>query len=110
MKPEQEVVQPHNLLIKKVLVFATLLILVLGSAFMVVLQVYNYRQDYADYNDVLREKENLNAEWGRLLIEKETFGATAQIGTRAVTQLRMYSPPATQTIVISLANEKDQKK
>lgn len=110
MKPENKVVQTHNLVIKKVVVFAVLLIMVLGSAFMVVLQVYNYRQDYSGYNDVLREKENLNAEWGRLLIEKETFGATAQIGTRAVTQLRMYSPPATQTIVISLANEKDQKK
>ncbi|MDQ8935207.1 cell division protein FtsL [Acinetobacter rudis] len=109
MKPEKEVVQPHDLLIKKVFVFACLLILVLASAFMVVLQVYSYRQDYSGYNDVVREKENLNAEWGRLLIEKETFGATAQIGTRAVTQLRMYSPPAAQTIVISLANAKDQK-
>lgn len=111
MKSEHQVAQqPHNLFIKKALVFTFLLALVLISAFMVVFQVYNYRQDYADYNDVLREKENLNAEWGRLLIEKETFGATAQIGTRAVTQLRMYSPPAAQTIVISLANEKEQKK
>lgn len=111
MKSEHQVVQqPHHLFIKKALVFVFLLALVLISAFMVVFQVYNYRQDYADYNDVLREKENLNAEWGRLLIEKETFGATAQIGTRAVTQLRMYSPPAAQTIVISLANEKEQKK
>ncbi|EPF80616.1 cell division protein FtsL [Acinetobacter rudis] len=109
MKPESEVVKPHDLLIKKFFVFACLLILVLASAFMVVLQVYSYRQDYSGYNDVIREKESLNAEWGRLLIEKETFGATAQIGTRAVTQLRMYSPPATQTIVISLANAKDQK-
>lgn len=48
---------------------------------------------------------------GRLLIEQQTFGATAQIGTRAVTQLRMYSPPATQTVVISLpATEPEQKK
>ncbi len=50
----------------------------------------------------MRERDDLNAEWGRLLIEQQTFGATAQIGTRAVTQLRMYSPPAAQTVVISL--------
>lgn len=74
---------------------------VLGSAFMVVYQVFEYRHDYRGYNKLLREKDDLNAEWGRLLIEQQTFGATAQIGTRAVTQLRMYSPPASQTVVIS---------
>ena len=44
-----------------------------------------------------------------LLIEQQTFGATAQIGSRAVTQLRMFSPPASQTVVIAsnqLATEK----
>ena len=30
----------------------------------------------------MRERDDLNAEWGRLLIEQQTFGATAQIGTR----------------------------
>ena len=57
-----------------------------------------------------RSYDTFNAEWGRLLIEQQTFGATAQIGTRAVTQLRMYSPPAAQTVVISLPmTSEDQK-
>ncbi|WP_111858922.1 cell division protein FtsL [Acinetobacter sp. CFCC 10889] len=96
--------------IQKVVYYAFLLVLVLGSAFMVVLQVFSYRHDFRELNSYMRERETINAEWGRLLIEQQTFGATAQIGTRAVTQLRMYSPPAAQTVVISLPSEPEQKK
>lgn len=88
-------------LLKQVAIILVLMLGIVGSAFMVVDQVFKYRHDYRTYNQLLREKEDLNAEWGRLLIEQQTFGATAQIGTRAVTQLRMYSPPASQTVVIA---------
>lgn len=86
---------------QNVAIILLLLIMILGSAFMVVIQVFEYRHDYRTYNQAVREKDEINAEWGRLLIEKQTFGATAQIGSRAVTQLRMYSPPASQTVVIA---------
>lgn len=75
---------------------------VFSAASLVVFQVYEYRRDYREWSAQLRERDSLNAEWGRLQIEQQTFGATAQIATRAVTQLRMYSPPAEQTVVISL--------
>ena len=91
-----------NIAIKKVVIYALLLFIVMSSAFMVVLQVFDYRHDFRELNAYMRAREDINAEWGRLLIEQQTFGATAQIGTRAVTQLRMYSPPAGQTVVISL--------
>ena len=90
---------------KKVVVYAVLTSLILISAFMVVYQVYLYRHDFREFNTFMREREDINAEWGRLLIEQQTFGATAQIGTRAVTQLRMYSPPTAQTAVISLSTQ-----
>lgn len=86
---------------KQIFLILIMLGAILGSAFMVVNRVFDYRHDYRTYNQLLREKDALNAEWGRLLIEQQTFGATAQIGTRAVTQLRMYSPPASQTVVIA---------
>ncbi|WP_413773005.1 cell division protein FtsL [Acinetobacter sp. ANC 4173] len=87
-----------------------MLILVFISAIMVVFQVFEYRHDYRELSSFLRDRDDLNAEWGRLLIEQQTFGATAQIGTRAVTQLRMYSPPAAQTVVISLPMTSDDNK
>ena len=84
-----------------VMLMLFLLSALLGSAFMVVHQSFEYRQDYRILNQLLRDKDELNAEWGRLLIEQQTFGATAQIGSRAVMQLRMYTPPAAQTVVIA---------
>jgi len=92
---------------KKAITYGILLMMVFISAVFVVFQ---YRQDYRKLSSYLRERDDLNAEWGRLLIEQQTFGATAQIGTRAVTQLRMYSPPVSQTVVISLPQTSDVKK
>lgn len=95
--------------LKKMVVYLILLALVFISALMVVFQVFEYRHDYRQLSSFMRERDDLNAEWGRLLIEQQTFGATAQIGTRAVTQLRMYSPPTAQTVVISLPTTSEQK-
>ncbi|OTG75821.1 cell division protein FtsL [Acinetobacter sp. ANC 4169] len=95
---------------KKIISYIVLLLLVFVSALMVVFQVFEYRHDYRELSSFMRERDDLNAEWGRLLIEQQTFGATAQIGTRAVTQLRMYSPPAAQTVVISLPMTPEHKK
>lgn len=100
-------VQPSVL--KKVVVYSLLVLLVFTSAVMVVFQVFEYRHDYRELSTYMRERDDLNAEWGRLLIEQQTFGATAQIGNRAVTQLRMYSPPASQTVVISLPTTSAQQ-
>ncbi|WP_445116792.1 cell division protein FtsL [Acinetobacter sp. WZC-1] len=110
MKEETVETKGSKPLLKPLLVYGLLIVLVVGSAFMVVLQVFAYRHDFRDLNAYMREREDINAEWGRLLIEQQTFGATAQIGTRAVTQLRMYSPPPSQTVVISLPTETEQKK
>lgn len=92
------------------MVYTVLVALVFISAMMVVFQVFEYRHDYRELSSYMRERDDLNAEWGRLLIEQQTFGATAQIGTRAVTQLRMFSPPVAETVVISLPMTSEQNK
>ncbi|NWK72790.1 cell division protein FtsL [Acinetobacter sp. SwsAc6] len=110
MKTEAIEQNTKKLKLKKTITYAVMLILVFVSAIFVVFQVFEYRQDYRQLNTYIRERDDLNAEWGRLLIEQQTFGATAQIGTRAVTQLRMYSPPVAQTVVISLPQTSEEKK
>ena len=110
MKTEVVEKKAEKLAMKKIISYIILLVLVFVSAIMVVFQVFEYRHDYRDLSAFNREKDDLNAEWGRLLIEQQTFGATAQIGTRAVTQLRMYSPPVAQTVVISLPMTSEDKK
>ncbi len=92
MKSSDEIETTENKVVKKVVAYTVLVALVFISAMMVVFQVFEYRHDYRELSSYMRERDDLNAEWGRLLIEQQTFGATAQIGTRAVTQLRMFSP------------------
>ncbi|MBF7685032.1 cell division protein FtsL [Acinetobacter sp. B10A] len=87
---------------KKTMLYAFLVLLICVSAIMVVFEVFEYRHDYRQMTVYLKEQDDLNAEWTRLLIEQQTFGSTSQIGTRAVTQLRMFSPPAAETVVIAL--------
>ena len=72
--------------------------------------VQQYHQDYKTLQDMKKQERTLKIEHQRLLIEQQTFGATAQIGSRAVTQLRMFSPPAAQTVVISLPMTSKQDK
>ncbi|ENV69334.1 cell division protein FtsL [Acinetobacter towneri] len=109
MKTETVEKNQSQVRLKKMVAYFILLALVFISAIMVVFQVFEYRHDYRELSSYMRERDDLNAEWGRLLIEQQTFGATAQIGTRAVTQLRMYSPPAQQTVVISLPTTSAQQ-
>ncbi|MEQ1159663.1 cell division protein FtsL [Acinetobacter calcoaceticus] len=110
MKSSDEIATTENNVVKKVVVYTVLVALVFISAMMVVFQIFEYRHDYRELSSYMRERDDLNAEWGRLLIEQQTFGATAQIGTRAVTQLRMFSPPAAETVVISLPMTSEQNK
>ncbi len=110
MKSSDEIATTENNVVKKVVMYTVLVALVFISAMMVVFQVFEYRHDYRELSSYMRERDDLNAEWGRLLIEQQTFGATAQIGTRAVTQLRMFSPPAAETVVISLPMTSEQNK
>ncbi|EPC6074154.1 cell division protein FtsL [Acinetobacter baumannii] len=110
MKSSDEIETTENKVVKKVVVYAVMVALVFISAMMVVFQVFEYRHDYRELSSYMRERDDLNAEWGRLLIEQQTFGATVQIGTRAVTQLRMFSPPAAETVVISLPMTSEQNK
>ncbi|MEO4073965.1 cell division protein FtsL [Acinetobacter pittii] len=110
MKSSDEIETTENKVVKKVVAYTVLVALVFISAMMVVFQVFEYRHDYRELSSYMRERDDLNAEWGRLLIEQQTFGATAQIGTRAVTQLCMFSPPAAETVVISLPMTSEQNK
>jgi cell division protein FtsL len=75
---------------------------VIGSALGVAYQVFLYRESFQALQDARKERERLDIEWGKLLIEQQTFGATTQIGGRAVMTLRMYSPPPNQTVTLSL--------
>jgi cell division protein FtsL len=74
---------------------------IVASALGVAYQVFLYRETFQVLQTEHKQREQLDVEWGRLLIEQQTFGATTQIGGRAVMALRMYSPPPDQTVIVA---------
>lgn len=82
------------------LLMFTLVGSILASAMGVTYQVFLYRDTFQQLQQARKAREKLDIEWGRLLIEQQAFGATTQIGGRAVMTLRMYAPPATQTVIL----------
>lgn len=55
-------------------------------------QVQQHHLDYRALQDMRAQYQRLQIEHQRLLIEQQTFSATPQIASRAVTELGMYSP------------------
>ena len=75
---------------------------IIGSALSVAFQVHETRLEFKFWQKSKQSRNQLDVEWGRLLIEQQTFGATTQIGSRAVIYLHMYSPPVNQTLTLTL--------
>lgn len=83
---------------------------IIGSALSVAFQVHQTRQEFKVLRKAKQVGNKLDVEWGRLLIEQQTFGATTQIGSRAVIYLHMYSPPASQTLTLTLPDARQLSK
>ncbi len=75
---------------------------VIGSALSVAFQVNATRDEFKVLQKSKQVRDALDVEWGRLLIEQQTFGATSQIGSRAVIYLHMFSPPASQMMTLEM--------
>lgn len=71
---------------------------IVGSALKLVYQVQETRQVYVQLQKLQKYRNQLDVEWGRLLIEQQAFGAISQISSHAVLNLHMYSPAAHQVI------------
>ena len=62
--------------------------------------VQQYHQDYKTLQDMKKQERKLQIEHQRLLIEQQTFSATPQIASRAVSELGMFSPTLEDKLII----------
>lgn len=83
-------------------IYSILFIIVLLNALWVVHQTYYYRLDYLELNRLKAQTQKLEMERGKMLIEKQTFGSSGQIATRATMQMGMFLPSNQQRIVIQV--------
>ena len=71
----------------------------LGSALAVVYAVHSSRLLVSELQSLQREGEQLQVQWGQLLLEKSTWGSYAHVERRAREELDMYLPSVQEIVV-----------
>lgn len=89
-----------------VAVLLAMAVLIVWSGIRTAEQVQQYHQDYKTLQDMKKQERLLQVEHQRLLIEQQTFSATPQIASRAVTELGMFSPTLDDKLIIQPAAPK----
>lgn len=81
-------------------VVVALIVLVLGSAMAVITTSHLTREQYARLQRLEREQNQLQTEWGQLLLEESAWSSPARIERVAVERLEMRLPDVNEVEVI----------
>lgn len=82
------------------LLVAILVGLVLASALAVITSAHMTRVQYARLQQLERQKDKLQTEWGQLLLEESTWSAPSRIERLASERLEMHVPELSEIKVI----------
>lgn len=101
---EQEAVEVLSQRFTLVSVFSVIMLLlasaILWTGVSTASQTQKYRQDYKTLQEMKQEYLRLQVEHKRLLIEQQTFSATPQIASRAVSELQMHFPEINDRLIL----------
>ena len=81
--------------------FLVTLIFVMVSGLSVVLTAHQNRFAFNELQELKDKANELETEWGRLLIEQSTFGVEGRIEQKAVSQLRMQLPNLSEIVMVT---------
>jgi cell division protein FtsL len=93
-------IQALGMLIKNEFPMLILLLAILASAITVFYTKHSSRKSFVVLQDLQHTRDQLNEEWGRLLIEQSTWGNPARVEQQARQQLHMALPTAANIEVI----------
>lgn len=74
---------------------------VVGSGVWVVQAKHQSRQLFAELEELKREKDRLQVDWGRLRIEQSTWATHARIESVARDELELEEPDESQVVVLA---------
>lgn len=83
----------------------TLFLLVVISALSVVGLRHQSRVSFAELQALRSERDQLNIEWGRLLLEQGAWSQHQRIENLARTKLGMKTPEAKEVVVLNLQGQ-----
>ena len=74
--------------------------LVIVSSVGVIYSKHMNRNEFIQLQKLEKQRDLLNEEWGRLLLEQSTWGSPSRVEQQAKTRLDMVVPKADSTVVI----------
>lgn len=75
---------------------ALLFVAIFASALQVVLSRYENRRQFVELQDLRKQKDELDREWGQLLLEQGTWGTHGRVEDIARSKLNMTAPAPDQ--------------
>lgn len=78
-----------------------MLLVVLASAISVVYIKHQSRVEFVGLQKLEQHRDDLNEEWGRLLLEQSTWASPGRIERQAKIRLDMQVPVAARTMVLN---------
>ena len=85
----------------RTLLLYLLLALILGSGLSIVGVTHQHRFSFNELQQLRDSANQLDVQWGQLLLEQSTFGVEGKIEDKAVEQLQMRVPQADSIVVVS---------
>ncbi|MCW8955874.1 MAG: cell division protein FtsL [Gammaproteobacteria bacterium] len=81
-------------------VLALLLVMVIGSALAVIYSRHESRKLFVELQQLHKQVDELNIEWGRLQLEQSAWSSHGRIERIAETRLNMKLPDANEVVYI----------
>lgn len=82
-----------------------LVMMVLGTAFGVVLKTYQTRVQFAQLEALRQQSQQLEERWGKLLLEESAFSSPSRVERIARDELNMDEPDEQQVFWLDLNRE-----
>lgn len=83
------------------LLVAMAAVFMMMSAFGVIYSTFQTRKLISEYQHLQNQRNELQTEWGQLLLEQSTWGSFNRVERLATDELKMHVPDPQQVVMIS---------
>lgn len=97
---EPEVLLSGEAVARPVSVVLVLVLCIVVSAFVVIFAAYEYRVLFNQQQQLVQEWDDLQVEWGQLLLEQSALGANSRVEELARAKLSMKAPTPKMTEIV----------
>lgn len=91
-------------LVKPFALLSTLVLTVVLSAVAVIFSAYEYRQLFHEHQSLIQQRDDLQVEWGQLLLEQSAWAANNRVEVQAIRKLDMLVPDPEQIEIVRRGN------